>query len=126
MSTKRSIFISWSGDIGRCVAEALHSWLPFIVESPQYWIASRDAQDGGRWIIELTKRLESSHFGIIVVTPENISSSWQMFEAGALSKNTEQSIIVPYLVALDKKSLSGPLSQFQALIANKEHTGLLS
>ncbi len=121
MSTEESVFISWSGDRSKGVAEKLRDWLPCII-SARYWVSSRDLPDGKRWVSELSRRLEDSHFGIIVVTPENRSSPWLLFEAGALSKNIKEGRVVPYLVSLEKGALEGPLKQFQALAANKNNT----
>lgn len=122
MSSEASVFISWSGERSQSVAEKLRSWLPYVIESPSYWLSSRDLQDGRRWATELAERLEVSHFGILVVTPENSSSPWLLFEAGALSKGIQAGRVLPYLVAIKKAALEGPLSQFQALVANKEGT----
>ncbi len=122
MNNEARVFISWSGERSQRVAEKLRSWLPLLIESPEYWISSRDLTDGRRWAAELSECLEVSRFGILVVTPENSSSPWLLFEAGALSKNIQEGKVLPYLVGMEKKELTGPLSQFQALVANKEDT----
>jgi hypothetical protein len=51
----------------------------------------------------------------LCITPENLSSEWILFEAGALSKSMLDAKVIPLLFGLELSDLSGPLSQFQAL-----------
>lgn len=46
MSSGNNIFISWSGDHSRRVAEALRSWLPNLIDGLSLWISSRDLPEG--------------------------------------------------------------------------------
>ena len=73
-------------------------------------------------MIELARILDESDFGILCVTRENLEAPWLHFEAGALSKSLEEGRVVPYLFELNPEELTGPLSQFQAVISNKEGT----
>jgi hypothetical protein len=93
-----------------------------VIEGINFWLSSRDLPDGRRWASELSEHLEASDFGILVVTPINLSSPWLLFEAGALSKDIESGRVIPYLVAVGKDELVGPLGQFQALSADKAGT----
>ena len=112
------IFISWSGDASKLVAEKLKEWLPCVIDAIQIWISSRDIPDGKRWSNELFGQLESCHLGILVLTAENIASQWINFEAGALSKDTKVGCVLPYLVGITPESLEGPLAQFQSINAD--------
>lgn len=116
------IFISWSGENSHYIAKLLYNWLPLFIDGPKYWLASVDIPDGIRWNEDLSKNLENSNFGIIIVTPDNLNSPWQMFEAGALSKNLVKGKVIPYLIQLERNQLHGPLSQFQALTTNQKDT----
>ena len=118
--TRGNIFISWSGDESRRIAEALCSWLPLIVESRRLWLSCQDITGGERWAAELARKLEASNFGILVVTPWNKDSPWLLFEAGALSKGMQTGRVVPYLVGIDPDEIKGPLAQFQALPCDQE------
>lgn len=122
MADSSEIFISWSGETSRLVAEELRIWLPLVLDSPKLWLSSRDLPDGSRWSQELFARLESSHFGVLVVTHQNIRSSWMMFEAGALSKSIRDGRVVPYLFGLRPSDLDGPLKHFQAIPADRDGT----
>ncbi|HRC87091.1 MAG TPA: toll/interleukin-1 receptor domain-containing protein [Thermoanaerobaculia bacterium] len=116
------VFISWSGDRSRQVAEALHGWLPNVLQSLEPWLSSADIQAGARWHQQLSAQLATTQFGILCLTPENQKSSWLLYEAGALSKSVEEARVVPYLIGLAKSQLSGPLGHFQAVDAAREGT----
>lgn len=108
------IFISWSGERSEQLAKALREWLPLVIHHAEPWLSQADIQAGERWSVEIAKQLESTNFGIICVTPENLNSAWLLFEAGALAKSMEDGRVIPLLLDLEFKNISGPLAQFQA------------
>lgn len=116
------IFISWSGERSRIVAEALRIWLPHVIQGLHPWISSNDIDKGARWATDIASELEQSRVGIICLTPENVESAWILFEAGALSKTINQTFVCPYLIDLEPTDIKGPLVQFQAAKSDKEDT----
>jgi len=108
------VFISWSGKRSQMVASALREWLPMVIQDVSPFYSPDDIEKGARWLPELNKCLEGSKFGIICVTPENMQAPWLLFEAGAISKALDASVVCPLLLDLDPAALSGPLAQFQA------------
>ncbi|WP_214656237.1 toll/interleukin-1 receptor domain-containing protein, partial [Vibrio anguillarum] len=116
------VFISWSGERSKYVAEALRNWLPKVIQAVEPWMSQEDIASGGRWSVEVASELEASKFGILCITPENESNPWIMFEAGALSKTLNQTFLCPYLYNMAPSQLSSPLSQFQAQVTSKEGT----
>ena len=62
----------------------------------------------------MAKELADSNFGIICVTRENVNSPWVLFEAGALAKTMQGSKVIPLLLDLEIRDITGPLAQFQA------------
>ncbi len=117
------IFISWSGDKSKAVAIALREWLPCIFQTVSPWMSATDIGAGERWSKELSKNLNDTSFGILCITKENLRAPWLLFEAGALSKSLIGSRIVPYLIDITPKQLTeSPISQFQAISADKEGT----
>lgn len=82
-----------------------------------------DIDAGDRWAESVAKELEASNFGIICVTRENVSSSWILFEAGALAKSMNGSRVIPLLFDLDFRDITGPLAQFQAKKLEKSGVG---
>nr|WP_319390454.1 toll/interleukin-1 receptor domain-containing protein [uncultured Cohaesibacter sp.] len=108
------VFISWSGNRSKAVANALRDWLPMTLSYVKPWVSDKDIGAGDRWAQSIAGELETSNFGIICITPENLQSEWILFEAGALSKSMLDAKVIPLLFGLELSDLSGPLSQFQA------------
>jgi hypothetical protein len=114
------IFISWSGERSQKLAEALREWLPLVLHYADPWLSRSDIQAGERWSVEVAKELQESNFGIICVTKDNLVSPWILFESGALAKSMADGRVIPLLLDLDFKEISGPLAQFQAKKADEE------
>jgi hypothetical protein len=116
------IFISWSGERSRTVAEFLRYWIPEVIQAVQPWMSAEDIDPGVRWSAEIAGELEASKFGIICLTPENITTPWILFEAGALAKTLDSTFVCPYLIDLEPTDLKNPLIQFQAAKADRDGT----
>jgi DNA-binding XRE family transcriptional regulator len=116
------VFISWSGEHSGEVAKALQQWLPKVLQAVRPWLSSASIDPGARWSDEVAGALEELNFGILCLTPENLTSAWLLFEAGALSKTVSESRVVPYLLGLAPRDLQGPLAQFQAVPADEAGT----
>lgn len=110
------VFISWSGEMSRKLGELLRTWLPGTLQHVKPYFTPEDVEKGARWNSEIAKHLAESSVGILCLTPDNLQSSWLMFEAGALSKQIERSRICPILFGIDNTDLKGPLVQFQTTI----------
>jgi TIR domain-containing protein len=108
------VFVSWSGERSRLLAQALHGWLPLVLHYAKPWLSDADVSAGDRWATVVAKELETSNFGVICVTPENLNSPWVLFEAGALAKAMQGAKVIPLLFNLEFSDISGPLAQFQA------------
>ncbi len=116
------VFLSWSGDKSGEIAQALFGWLPLMLQAVKPWISKRSISAGSNWLAELNNALAKSEAGIICVTRENLKEPWMLFESAALWKTVDKPFVCPYLIDLSTAELSGPLSQFQGLPANKEGT----
>jgi Mor family transcriptional regulator len=112
------IFISWSGNKSKLIAEYLKKWIEQIIQSAEPWI-SVDIEKGKKWNQEISQNLEESKVGILCVTRDNINAPWMLFEAGAISKSAD-SFVCTFLIDLTPTDLTGPLSIFQATKFNKE------
>lgn len=108
------VFISWSGDLSRELAEALRDWLPAVIQNVKPFFTPNDIEKGARWGKDIAQQLEESAVGIFCLTKENLTKPWIMFEAGALSKQLDFSRVCPVLFGVDNADLEGPLVQFQA------------
>jgi hypothetical protein len=108
------IFLSWSGDLSRELAEALRDWFPGVIQSVRPFFTPNDIEKGARWSKDIAHELEQSSFGIFCITKQNLVKPWIMFEAGALSKSIDAANVCPILFGVDNADLEGPLVQFQA------------
>lgn len=113
------VFISWSGEESRQIAEALRDWLPAIFESVEPYMSERDNEAGVRWNSVISGELETSGFGILCLTPGNLQAPWLLFEAGALSKSVETARVVPLLWRLSPSDVTSPLNQFHMKAADE-------
>lgn len=114
------LFISWSGELSKEIAEIFRQWIPGVIQAAKPYYSPDDITKGTRWNSEISKELDDSKVGIICLTKENLESPWIMFEAGALSKNLEQSKVCPLLFGIDPSDIKGPLVQFQAAKFSKK------
>lgn len=114
------IFISWSGELSKALGETVRDWIPKVLQSVKPYFTPDDIEKGSRWSTEIGQELAKSQLGIICLTQDNQNSPWILFEAGALSKNLEESKVCPILFNFDTTDLKGPLSSFQATKFNKD------
>ncbi|GGQ53915.1 TIR domain-containing protein [Kitasatospora griseola] len=120
METAIKIFLSWSGERSKKTAEALWNWLPDVLQYIEPWFSSLDISAGRRGVRQITDELSEANFGIICTTPENQASTWINFEAGALSKQVNDSYVIPFLIDMRVTDLISPLSQFQAIVGHSK------
>jgi len=114
------IFLSWSGDLSKALAEALKDWIESVIQAAEVFYSPHDIGKGSRWNNNISQELENTAIGLIILTEDNLESSWIMFEAGALSKNVESSKVVPVLFNVHQSQIVGPLTQFQTATFSKE------
>jgi hypothetical protein len=114
------VFISWSGQRSAAVADALRYWLPKVIQALEPWMSADDVEKGTRWRSGIATELEQSSVGIICLTRENLDSTWIHFEAGALSKQQQNTYVCTLLFDLEPTDVREPLAQFQATRARKD------
>lgn len=114
------VFLSWSGEKSRAVADALKGWLPQVIQDVEPFMSAEDISAGVRWQERIASELDGTGFGILCVTRENQSAPWLNFEAGAIAKQVELSRVVPLAIDLSTADVKPPLGQFQAKEASKE------
>jgi hypothetical protein len=117
------VFISWSGEPSKRVAVALRDWLPKVIQRLEPWVSEVDIGAGKRWGKEVADALDATEFGILCVIPTNSEAPWLTFEAGTMASQWEEARVCPYLLGMGAAQLPpGPLTQFQASIADRDGT----
>ncbi len=99
MSQPYNVFISWSGERSKLVAQKLREWLPRVIQTARPWLSDTDS-------------------------PENLDTPWLLFEGGAISKAIDDSSrLCTYLLGdLKPEDVKPPLGMFQATRATKDDT----
>jgi hypothetical protein len=124
---KHNLFISWSGDRSKLIADAFYEWLPMVVQSVKPWMSSYSIDKGSRGALEMAKALDGTKVGISCLTPENLTAPWILYEAGCLSKTIDDSTrLCTYLLGgLRNQDIEPPLAQFQHTSPNEKETRAL-
>ena len=108
------VFVSWSGDESRKLAESIRAWLPqVLLQNVDLFVSSQDIEKGSRGLGVIADNLEDTDYGIIVLTRASQRAPWLNFEAGALGKSLGESRVSPLLVDLTQADVTGPIQQFQ-------------
>jgi hypothetical protein len=106
------VFLSWSGERSKKVAQLLKDWLPRVIQSLDPWISTQDIQKGSLWSEVIGDQLQGMTTGIICLTMENKERPWILFEAGALAKGLTTNRVCTFLIDLQPTDITAPLSQF--------------
>jgi hypothetical protein len=115
------VFISWSGEPSRSIAEALADWLQDVLpQQLETWMSARDISSGDRWSDEVAGALDETDFGIVCVTRGNQDAPWLIFESGAVAKSVARGKVVPLCIDLQIADIKGPLATFQARLLDEK------
>lgn len=114
------IFISWSGNRSKAVAEVINTWVKCVLQATDPWISTRNIDRGSIWFSEINERLKDVTVGIVCLTQENKNKPWILFEAGALAKGLFSSRVCTVLVDLVPSDLTDPLAQFNHTRPDRE------
>lgn len=118
-SEQSNVFISWSGERSRIMAQSLRTWLPNVIQRVKPWVSTRDLWKGVLWDRELAVILEKINVGILCVTRENPKEPWLLFEAGSLAK-IGKARVFPLLLDMEFDELSEPLQKFHSVKSEKD------
>lgn len=112
---------------GKWVAQALHKWLPLVIQAAKPWMSADNIDKGSRGLAEVSANLSGMKVEICCLTPENLNSPWILYEAGALSKTIDDKTrLCTYLLGgIQFQDVEAPLGMFQATKADKDETRAL-
>ena len=117
---RKKVFLGWSGDLSRQLADAFHDWIKCVLQDVDPYLSARDIDVGTQWQAHLTDALKECSFGVFFLTPENLDNKWMHFEAGALLKQVGKSKVCPFLFDAAESALDGPFAIFQAIRFGRE------
>lgn len=113
------VFISWSGELSKNIAEVIKTWLPCIIQSVEVFFSPDDIEKGENWDTKVSTELLECKYGIICLTKENVSAPWIHFESGALAKALD-SRVATLMINVTPTDIKGPLSRYQATKLDKD------
>ena len=117
------VFISWSGDPSKGIAEALSSLISNVFQELRSFVSSNDIEAGTNWFGRITDELARTNFGILCLTPLNLDKQWIHFEAGAIAKQIpDKASVVPFLYDVSPSDLTPPLNMFTGVLADQDGT----
>ena len=122
-SDRTKVFISWSGELSKHVATVWRDLVWEMFDGVDPFMSAKDIGAGERGLPLIDSELADTTFGIIVVTQDNQDSQWLNYEAGALSKNVPMWILAsrhPWWTSLGGGDATGPISQFQAKLLDRQ------
>lgn len=114
------VFLSWSTERSKKLANIFNEWICNVLPTIETYISTEQIGPGERWSANIGKGLETNFMGIFFMVEENIDSPWLNFEAGAISKNIEDSKVIPLLHNLKPEQINGPIAQFQAKLIDEK------
>ena len=114
------VFMSWSGNRSRAIAELLAWWAKCVLQASRPWISTADVDRGSLWFSEINNNLSDTLVGIVCLTDENKERPWVLFEAGALAKGLSNSRVCTFLIDLEPKDIKDPLAQFNHTMPTSE------
>lgn len=122
----KSLFISWSGNRAQRVATIIKQLVEGVLPNPHVFLSSRDIPGGRPWFSEISRAIENSNAGLVILTKENVGQPWILFESGAIAKHVDQAHLIPIMCDISPGDLAGsPLAQFQALNLSQDDVARL-
>ena len=113
------VFLSWSGERSRQVADLLDDWLQCVLQAVDPWMSSKDIDRGALWFSEISDQLADTAVGVVCLTKENRNKPWILFESGALAKGISSNRVCTFLIDLKPTDVENPLAQFNHTKPNK-------
>lgn len=107
------IFISWSGDLSKRIADTMNKWLPCLLQTIKIFYSPEDIEKGENWDQRIASELSDCNYGLICLTSENVTAPWVNFEAGAIAKALG-SRVATLMININPSDIKGPLSRYQA------------
>lgn len=118
------VFVSWSGENSREIAEKLvRSLNDIFAEDKEFetFISAENIEGGKAWFEVIRDKLKECDRAIICCTPENVDAPWINFEAGASIMNFEkEGQVIPYLIGFEATDKKSPLSNLHAIKHSSE------
>lgn len=115
------VFLSWSGESSKQVANALKDGMRRLSDRLEPWL-SEDLQPGAEWASMLVPQIKKASLAVLCLTRRNVGAAWIAFETGAYYSSRLRKAVVPYLLDIEPADLTFPLGLFQSVTADWQGT----
>jgi hypothetical protein len=114
VSEKMKVFISWSGDAEREVAEALRVAVNAVCAGrAEAFVSSQDIPKGERGLNVIDEKLKATDYGMVILSAANQVKPWINYEGGAMAKSLDNPVAT-ILLDLIPSDVEGPLAPLQS------------
>jgi hypothetical protein len=114
VSGKMKVFISWSGEAEREVAEALREAVIAVCAGrAEAFVSSQDIPKGDRGLNVIDAQLKATDYGLVVLSAANQLRPWINYEGGALAMSLDNPVAT-VLLDLIPSDVEGPLGPLQS------------
>lgn len=108
------MFISWSEEVSKRIAYAVHDWLSSTIQAATPFVSDKNIDAGDRGLEEIGNQLDRIKTSIICLTNRNQGSPWINYEAGAISKRvSDKSYVICLLFDMEPGQVHYPLATLQ-------------
>jgi hypothetical protein len=111
--TPARVFLSWSGEPSKLLAEAVADALRALSSRLEPWM-SDDLEAGVEWAKALVPQIKKAKLAVLCLTHRNVNAPWITFEAGAYFTSRIRKGVVPFLLDFSPDELTFPLGLFQS------------
>jgi len=109
------VFVTWSGDLGREVADAIRDLWPDVISDLDVAMSLSQREFSVARFAASAEALPACCAAVIIVTRESQESPWLQFEAGTLATSITAAKTTLLLLDLNKADLLGPLAMFESV-----------
>lgn len=120
------IFISWSGEKSKKIAGLIRNFLVGIFrDEVEIFLSTRDIEHGEQWFNKIINELSTANYGVFIITDENKTAPWMLFEAGVLYRGVSRNRLSLFLIDNSPKEICDPLNRFNMGFISEEELFLL-
>jgi esterase/lipase superfamily enzyme len=89
-------------------------WIRSVIQPVELYFTPNHIANGTLWSDEIAaKQLSDSKVVIFILTAENLTAPWIIFEAGAISQQLDSTLVHLLLCGVSAADVRGPLKHFQ-------------
>ncbi|MDR3403267.1 MAG: toll/interleukin-1 receptor domain-containing protein [Chthoniobacter sp.] len=106
-SHKHQVFLCWSGELSKALAETFCTWLNEVLPQFRPFFSEEHIPKGAKWRHAIEAALGESRMVVAFVTRANIGvSNWMLYEMAAVGSRNDSNCVAVVLAGLTKSDFS--------------------